>query len=80
VRRTHAALGRRGLQRLAEGDGQNKDRAAVHARKPAHDNASDSLFASANQCETVAGRCRGAKGTGRRSIICGTEEKLIHTL
>src|SRR4029450_2903576 len=79
VRRTHAALGRRSLERLAEQDGQYKDRVAYHAGKLRHDNASASILASLNQCEAVAGGCRGAKGTARRSIICGTEEKLIHT-
>jgi hypothetical protein len=51
VRRTHAALGRRGLERLAEEDGQYKDRVAGHAGKLAHDNASASILASPNQCE-----------------------------
>jgi len=54
VRRTYAALGRLGLERLAEEDGQYEDRAAGHAGKPRHDNTGDSVLASPNQCETLA--------------------------
>jgi len=54
MRRTHAALGQRGLERLAEEDGQYKDRPAGHTGKLRHDNTGDSVLASPNQCETLA--------------------------